>query len=219
MDHLITGTDITLTYLQDRRALAAIDWPSVFDDLTDAGARPRFLWCDLDALTHVVLATERSTGLHVGAFGLAQGPIALKADFVIARPGPDHATLTRAMLAHLLSRIVQLDGKPDAIVARQGHPASEAAVRGLGAAIGGITLHPPVSGNVILLKTAALARRAGLSATMMDLRGIPAGGLLRDLARLHRMRLEPSRKVRSKAARIGGATPRPKTATRTGRSG
>lgn len=218
MEHLITGTGITLSYLQDPRALAAIDWPSVLDDLTDAGARPQFLWCDLDALTHVVLATDRAIGRHVGVFGLREQPTALRADFVMVRPGGDQPALTRAMLAHLLTRIVTLDGKPAAVVARPGHGASEDAVRSLGASIDGIAMHPPATGNVIALATAALARQAGRGGTLMDLRGIAAGTLLRDLRRLHRTRLE-QRRLRSKAARTGGATPRPKTATRTGRTG
>ena len=218
MDHLLIGTDIRLTYLQDRRALSAIDWPTVLDDLTDAGAMPpRFLWCDLDALTHVVLATERGTGRHVGIFGLVRLAGSLKADCVVTPPGSAGPALSQAMLAYLLARIVRLDGKPEAVVSRRGNIASEQAVRLLGAAMAGIAMHPPASGNVITLRTAHLARQTGPGTVVMDLRGVPQTALLRDLRRLHRVRVEVPR-VRAKAARTGGATRRPRTATRTGKT-
>ena len=92
MDHLLAGTDIRLTYLQDRRALARIDWPAIFDDLIDAGAPPnRCLWCDLDRLTHVVLATDRATGHYAGLLGLSGRTtgqdIWLLIDAAMTRPG------------------------------------------------------------------------------------------------------------------------------------
>ena len=36
MQYLLAGSRTSLTYLQDRRALASIDWPTVLDDLIDA---------------------------------------------------------------------------------------------------------------------------------------------------------------------------------------
>src|SRR5580698_7137356 len=73
MHYLLAGTQIKLIYLQDRRALREIDWPAVFDDLTEAGLPfSRWQWCDLGALTHVVLAIDRTSGRHAGVLGLIE---------------------------------------------------------------------------------------------------------------------------------------------------
>ena len=73
MNYLLAGSPIKLTYLQDRRALGAIDWPAVFDDLTDAGLPlSHWQWCDVDALTHVVLAVDRITGRYAGVLGMIE---------------------------------------------------------------------------------------------------------------------------------------------------
>jgi len=223
MDHLLAGTDIRLTYLQDYRALERIDWPTVLDDLTDAGAPPnRFPWCDLDRLTHVVLATDRRSGRHIGVLGLVERAAApepfLLAEAAMVRPGDDCAVLMRAMLAHVLARIVCLDGKPAAIVSGRGDHAIAGALRDLGAALAGANFHPPLVGNVIAFRTACLARRVSNGGALMDLRAIAESVLLKDLRRLHRIRPE-QRKPTVKPARTGGATPRPRKATRTGRSG
>ena len=229
MDHLLAGTEIRLTYLQDRRALDRIDWPDVFDHLIDAGAPPnRCQWSDLDALTHVVLATDRSTGRYLGLLGLVKRETAedsfLSIDAAMARPGDDGALL-RAMLAHVLARIVCLDGKPVGGVTSRHERALAPLVRSVGLAIAGAMLHPPENPAVIPFATAVLARRIGQGATVLDLRAVTETGLLRDLRRLHRARPEVQRlravvpPVTESPATSGGATRRPRTATRTGRSG
>src|ERR1700735_3191177 len=109
MDHFLAKTHIRLTYLQDRRALASIDWPSVFDDLADAGTPlSSWRWCDLDGLTHVVLAVDRDTAQYAGVLGLAEKAMEpepwLQVETVIVRPD-DRGRLPCAMLAHVLARI------------------------------------------------------------------------------------------------------------------
>ena len=244
MDHLLAGTEIRLRYLQDRRALALIDWASVFDDLIDADAPPnRCQWSNLDALTHVVLATDRSTGQYAGLLGLVERKTSsesyLLLDAAMARPG-DNGALQRAMLAHILARIVCLDGKPAALAASRREPALEPMLRGLGGAIAGAGLHPPENPSIIPFATATLARRIGPGNAVLDLRPVTEAALLRDLRRLHRARPESGKSravpppvtqkpvtqkpvtqkpVTQKPATPGGATRRPRTATRTGRSG
>ena len=228
MDYLLAGTDIRLTYLQDHRALARIDWATLLDDLMDAGAPlNRLLWGDLDALTHVVLATDRSTGRCAGVLGLRERTTALEPwlliDAIMVRPA-DAATLPLALLAHGLARIACLDGKPLAIAARRGDFGIEPVLRKLGDTVTGGAVHPPAASNVIGLRTAALARRVGVTFTVLDMRQVVETALLRDLRRLHRARLERARprsaaaKVTGKVARIGGGMRRPKTTTHTDKS-
>ena len=229
MDHLLAGTEVKLTYLQDRRALERIEWADIFDDLIDAGAPPnRCQWSNLDALTHVVVATDRSTGHYLGVLGLTRRETDVETylliDAAMARPGDDGALL-RAMLAHILTRIVCLDGKPVAVAASRHERALEPLVRSLGLAIAGATLYPPENPAIVPFAAAVLARRIGHGNAVLDLRPTAETGLLRDLRRLHRSGLEPHKiravgsPVTDKPARIGGATRRPRTATRTGRSG
>ncbi|MSP02176.1 MAG: hypothetical protein EXR07_14165 [Acetobacteraceae bacterium] len=228
MDHLLAGTEIRLTYLQDHRALARIDWAAVFDDLTDAGAPPnRCQWRDLDELTHVVLATDRVTGRHAGLLGLVERKTLVESylsiDAAMVRPGDD-GLLPRAMLAHILARIVCLDGKPIALAAPPHDQTIEIALRGLGDAITGADPYPSDNGTVIAFATAALARRIGPSSTILDLRTVLESSLLRDLRRLHRARPERvkarlGRLIPRKPAKTGGSTRHPRTATRTGRNG
>jgi hypothetical protein len=230
MHHLLAGSQIRLTYLQDRRALAGIDWPTVFDDLTDAGMPvSRWQWCDLDALTHVVLATDRVTGRHVGALGLTEQGLPGRAalldswlmiDVALVRPA-ETGTLPRAMLAHALARIVSLDGKPVAVAAS--YP-NRTTLSALSQSIRLAALHPPVDGNVIAFRAACLARQIGMGGTVLDLRPVPETSLLRDLRGMHgvrpeRTRLDPPATSITKPARSVAATRRPRKATRTGRSG
>src|SRR5258708_1574710 len=71
MHHLLAGSPIRLTYLQDRRTMRKINWAGIHDDLADAGTPLNYWrWCDLDALTHVVLAVDRLTGRYAGVLGL-----------------------------------------------------------------------------------------------------------------------------------------------------
>lgn len=227
MDHLLAGTEIALTYLQDRRALDGIDWADVFDDLIDAGAAPnRCQWSDLDALTHVVLATSRSSGCYLGLLGLVKRETAnetyLSIDAAMSRPGDDGA-LMGAMLAHVLARIVCLDGKPVAISTSRHERMLEPLLRRTGLAISGAVLHPPENPAVIPFATAVLARRIGQIGAMLDLRPVTETGLLRDLRRLHRVGPEFRKALAAPIAELpatpAGATRRPRTATRTGRSG
>ncbi len=225
MHHLLAGSQIRLTYLQDRRALRRIDWRTVFDDLTDAGApMNHWRWCDLDGLTHVVLATDRLTGRHVGVLGLTERATPLEpwllVEFAMVRP-KESGMLPRAMLAHVLARIVCLDGKPAAVAAAH---ADQAALRDLGLNIRSATLHPPVEGNVIGFRVARLARQIGGDRTVLDLRPVSEISLLRDLRGLHgvrpeRRKLPADQEFMEKPARGGGATRRPRNTTRTGRSG
>lgn len=244
MKHSLAGSRITLNYLQDRRALAGIDWPAVLDDLTDAGAPPnRCQWCDLDRLTHVVLATDPASGGYIGMLGLIERATSLEpyllVEVVMVRPGGQGIALRRAMLAHILARIVCLDGKPVALASPPRNRSIEPALRDLGLHIGGSELHPPADGNVIRFTTASLARRIGPGGTVLDLRPVAEGSLLRDLRGLHGGRPErpkprtvksapdvgppnggpPDRRPTEKPARSAAATRRPKKATRTGRSG
>ena len=221
MDHLLAGTDIRLTYLQDRRALARIDWPAIFDDLIDAGAPPnRCLWCDLDRLTHVVLATDRATGHYAGLLGLSGRTtgqdIWLLIDAAMTRPGDAGDSLALSMLAHALVRIVSLDGRPAALASARGETTMGSPLRALGDAIAAPS-HPPAEGNVIFLPAAGLAQRIGSGGVVLDLRPLSEKPLLKDLRALHRSRVE---KVSPKGrANRGGAMPRPRKATRTGRTG
>jgi hypothetical protein len=234
MDHFLAKTQIRLTYLQDRRALADIDWPSVFDDLADAGLPlHQWRWCDLDGLTHVVLATDRDTRQHVGVLGLTEKATArkswLQVETVIVRPN-ESSPLSCAMLAHVLARVVCLDGKPVAIA---GSRAFRETLCALSVAIRAAGLYPPEGTNVVALETAKLGRGIGVGHTVLDLRPISEAVLLRDLRGLHGIRperlkslvaqrptkKEPSKPPKAKLARSGGATRRPRKATRTGRIG
>lgn len=226
MNHVLTGSGISLTYLQDPRARAAIDWAQIFEDLAEAGAPPyRFWWCDLANLTHVILATDRKTGRHAGLIGLVEPAVAherrLVVEAAMVRPGEDCDTLLRAMLAHVLARVVVLDGKPAAIVCGRAGPVIEPALRDLAQYIPGASVFPPAMGNLVSFPTASLARRIGGDGLVVDLRLAPETGLLRELRRLHRVRVERKKpRVRAaamaKSARSAGATRRPKTAIHTG---
>ena len=132
MHHFLAGTHIRLTYLQDRRALAGIDWPAVFDDLVEAGTPlSRWRWCDLDGLTHVVLATDRDSGRYAGVLGLTERTTSLEPwlniESVMVRPGDNGDTLACAMLAHALARVVCLDGKPAAVAGSRADRSSRVA--------------------------------------------------------------------------------------------
>ena len=225
MQHLLAGSLVRLTYLQDRRAIAAIDWPAIFDDLTDAGMpMTRWQWCDMDALTHVVLATDRITGRYAGALGLSKRTTSeepwLMIGVALVRPRDCRSTLPRAMLAHVLARIVCLDGKPAAVVASQTH---QPALTDLGRNIRSATMHPPADGNVIALRTARLAHQIGVGRMVLDLRSISETSLLRDLRGLHGVRRERPKSApdsaMAKPARSAAATRRPRKATHTGRTG
>lgn len=226
MHHLLAGSQIRLTYLQDRRALAGIDWPTVFDDLADAGmSLIRWQWCDLDALTHIVLATDRLTGRFAGVLGLTERAGALEPwlmiDVALVRPKDSAGTLPRAMLAHALARIVCLDGKPAAVVASG---ANRSTLGELSRNIRSASLHPPTDSNVILLKTARLARQIGVERTVLDLRSVSETSLLRDLRGLHgvrpeRTRVAPPEIPMEKSAKNAVAMRRPRKATHTGRTG
>jgi hypothetical protein len=229
MDHLLAKTQIKLTYLQDRRVLAEIDWPSVFDDLADSGLPlNQWRWCDLDDLTHVVLAADRDTRQYVGVLGLIERTIGrepwLQVETVIVRP-TDSSALPCAMLAHVLARVVCLDGKPIAIA---GSSASRATLCALSRNIRAAELYPPVDTNVVAFEAARLGRRIGVGHTVLDLRTISETLLLRDLRGLHGIRPDrlkslvaqrPAKHPKAKSARTGGATRRPRKATRTGRTG
>jgi hypothetical protein len=229
MDHFLAKTQIRLTYLQDRRALADIDWPAVLDDLADAGLPlHQWRWCDLDGLTHVVLATDRDTRRYVGVLGLTEKATApeswLRVETVMVRPH-DSSALSCAMLAHVLARVVCLDGKPIAIA---GSRAFREALSSLSLKIRAGRLYPPTGTNVAVLETARLGRGIGVGHTVLDLRSVSEAMLLRDLRGLHGIRPErlkslvaqrPSKQPKAKSARSGGATRRPRKATRTGRTG
>jgi hypothetical protein len=228
MDHLLAGTEIRLTYLQDRRALVAIDWPTIFDDLIDAGAPPnRCLWCDLDRLTHVVLATDRATGQYAGMLGLverrADGDSYLLIDAAMTRPGPIALNLATAMLAHALARVASLDGKPAALASALGDRVIGSSLIVLGRNIRSATPFPPSEGNIVALSTARLARRIGPGGIVLDLRDVADASLLRDLRALHRVRpigvkSGPKRMSPPRPASSGDATPHPRKATRTGKT-
>lgn len=238
MNHHLPGSRIALSYLQDRRALTAIDWPTVLDDLTDAGVPPgRHRWCDLESFTHVVLAIDRATGHYAGMLGLIERNTMfepyLLVEAAMIRPGDTGVTLRRAMLAHVLARVVSLDGKPIALASPRGDLFIELALRDLGLNIRGVDLHPPLEGtdggNVIVFRTASLARRIGPGTTVLDLRGVAEASLLRDLRTLHGGRPErlgrrlrkpdPAPGLTAKSARSAAATRRPRKATHTGRTG
>jgi hypothetical protein len=226
MHYILAGSQIKLTYLQDRRALRGIDWPAVFDDLTDAGLPlSRWQWCDLDALTHVVLAVDRITGHHAGVLGLIERttPVDswLMIELALVRPKESDGTLPRAMLAHVLARVVCLDGKPLAMVAAQ---ASRTTLTELSRHIRSATLHPPVDGNVIAFQAASLASQIGIGRSVLDLQAVSEGSLLRDLRGLHGIRAMGkkaalSERSMARLARNAAATRRPRKATRTGRTG
>lgn len=225
MDHVLAGSGIRLTYLQDHRAIARIEWPTVLDDLTDAGALPnRRLWCDLEGLTHVVLAMNRAAGRYVGLLGLIERATPLEAwlqiEAAMARPGEGEATLLRAMTAHMLARITSLDGKPVALAVSRSGEAMRTTLRDIALNISTATAHPPAKGNVIALQTARLAQRMGAPGLVLDLRPVAEASLLRDLRGMHRISVERVRpKAKAKPARSAAATRHPKTATRTGRIG
>jgi hypothetical protein len=223
MQHSLAGSRIKLTWLQDRRALAEIDWPEVFDDLADAGTPAvHWLWCDLDSLTHVVLATDQDTGNYAGVLGLTRRGTPLEPwltiGIALARP---EAKLPCAMLAHALARIICIDDKPVAIAAS---PANRETLSDLSCNIRSAILHPPAEGNVIGLRAASLAREIGGGKTVLDLRYASEISLLRDLRGLHNVRSQ-RRKSNSpesameRPAKSADATRRPRKATRTGRSG
>jgi len=228
MHYILAGSRIRLDYLQDRRALAAIDWRAVLDDLSEVGAVPKLCrWSDLDRLTHVVLATDRSAAQYVGMLGLIEHATKLEPWLLIeasmVRPGETGVVLRRAMLAHVLARIVCLDGKPAALAAASGDRSIESALRDLGLNIRDAEMHPPAGRNVIVFKTASLAQRIGSGRTLLDLRPVAEASLLRDLRGMHGGRPERvkyrTRTIIVKPAKSGGATRRPKKATRTGRNG
>jgi hypothetical protein len=226
MHHYLAGSGIRLTYLQDHRALAGLDWPMILEDLIDAGAPSNACrWSDLGGLTHVVLATDRTSGGHVGMLGLIERTTSIEPWLLIeaatVRPGETGVTLLRSMLAHVLARIVCLDGKPAALAAHAGARSIEPALRDLGFNIRQSELYPPTDGNVIVFKTASLARRIGTGGTLVDLRPAAEGSLLRDLRDMHGGRPDrlKIRRIRVKPAKSGTATRRPKKATRTGRNG
>jgi hypothetical protein len=226
MNYLLAGSQIKLTYLQDRRALRDIDWPAIFDHLTDAGLPlSHWQWCDLDALTHVVLAIDRTTDHYAGVLGLTEwtAPVDswLMIDLLLVRPKQSDVTLPRAMLAHVLARAVCLDGKPLAMVASSSGrgPLSE-----LSRNIGSATLYPPEHGNVIALRAAGLARQIGIGRSVLDLQAVSESSLLRDLRGLHGIRAMGkkaalSERSMARLARNAAATRRPRKATRTGRIG
>jgi hypothetical protein len=226
MHHLLAGSQLKLSYLQDRRALDGIDWPTVFDDLTDAGLPlSRWQWCDLDALTHVVLALDRTTGRCAGVLGLTERttPVDswLMIELMLVQPKENDGTLARAMLAHVLARVVCLDGKPLAIASGL---AGRTALADLSRHIGSADLHPPADGNVIALEAARLARRLGACRSMLDLREVSEGLLLRDLRGLHGIsatgkKAALSDRSMARLARNAAATRRPRKATHTGRTG
>ncbi len=211
MHHYLAGSRIKLTYLQDRRALAGIEWPDILDDLTDTEAPPwAFRWSDLAALTHVVLATDCDSGRYVGVLGLIERSTPLEPWLLIetamVRPGEKGATLLRAMLAHVLVRITCLDGKPAALAAPRGERSVEPVLRDLGLNTRMSEVYPPEEGNVINLRAASLARRIGTGGVLLDLRPVAEASLLRDLCGLH-----GSRPVRLKQLRVPRAVaPKPK---------
>jgi len=226
MHYLLAGSQIKLTYIQDRRALGGIEWPAVFDDLTDAGLPvSHWQWCDLDALTHVVLAIDRITGGYAGVLGLIERttPVDswLMVEMALVRPKESAGTLPRAMLAHVLARVVCLDGKPLAIASGLAgrDPLSE-----LSRNIRSAALHPPTDGNVIALNAARLASQIGGGRTVLDLQTVSEGSLLRDLRGLHGIRAMGKKAALSdrsmaRLARNAAATRRPRKATHTGRTG
>jgi hypothetical protein len=226
MHYLLAGSQIKLTYLQDRRALRGICWPAIFDDLTDAGLPlSHWQWCDLDALTHVVLAFDRNTSSYAGVLGLIEQtqPVNswLMIELALVRPNASDGTLPRAMLAHVLARAVCLDGKPLAIASGQ---AGRTALAELSRHIGSAALHPPADDNVIALGAAGLARQIGAGRSVLDLRDVSEGSLLRDLRGLHGTRAMGkkaalSERTMARLARNAAATRRPRKATRTGRTG
>jgi len=236
MHHSLAGSQIRLTYLQDWRALAGIDWPTVFDDLTDAHTpMPRWQWCDLDALTHVVLASDRNTGRYAGVLGLARQRTTrgtwLSLGIALARPDIGGGTLARAMFAHVLARVICLDGKPAAIAAS---PTNRAALLEMNERIRSAALHPPAAGNVIAFGAATIARQIGNDRTVLDLRDVPESALLRDLRGLHAASVKHSESKlgegeraettaaefpMARAATSDAAMRRPRKATRTGKTG
>ena len=137
---------------------------------------------------------------------------------VLAAPsGAGKTSLSRALLAHILARIVCLDGKPVALGAPR---AGQAGMLDLYQAIQVAEVHPPLEGNVISLHTGRLAREVGAGAMVLDLRPVSEASLLRDLRDLHGLRPERIRSVAmGKQARSVGATRRPRKATHTGRTG
>ena len=196
MDHSLGESGLKLTYLRDRRAIEHIDWPSVLDDLLDADAPPnRCLWCDLDGMSHIVLAADRHTGRYMGVVGLiARGttdsPSWLAIELALVRCGANgegDIVLLRAMLAHLLARIVTLEGKPPSLVAPYAAPDLETALRGLATATNA-GAHPPASGNVFDFQAASLACRVGRPILVLDFRALLEGALLRALRRMHCIR-------------------------------
>jgi hypothetical protein len=226
MHYLLAGSQIKLTDLQDRRALRGINWPAVFDDLTDAGLPlSHWQWCDLDALTHVVLAVDRTTDGYAGVLGLIERttPVDpwLMIELTLVRPKDSDGTLPRAMLAHALARVVCLDGKPLAIASGV---AGRAPLAELSRNIRSAALHPPSDGNVIALGAASLARQIGSGRSVLDLQSASEASLLRDLRGLHGIRAMGkkatlSERTMARRARNAAATRRPRKATRTGRTG
>ena len=201
MDHLLRGSGLTLTYLRDRRAIEGIDWPLLFDDLLEPGGPPnRCLWGGLDNLSHVVLATDRTSGRTMGLVGLMTRQTAHTSYLVVEQAlvhttpaeadganGAYDATLLGAMLAHMLARIVTLEGRPACLAAAHAIPGVEAALRGM-LATPGMAAHPPEQDNVINFQAASLACRIGRPALLLDLRAVTDTDLMRALRRMHCLR-------------------------------
>jgi hypothetical protein len=226
MHHELAGTHYRLSYLQDRRALDSIDWPTAIEDLADVGAPlSQWRWCDVDRLTHVILATDRETRQFIGVLGLIerledQKPL-LCIETVIVTPDETGALLG-AMVAHALARVVDLDGVP---VALSGPDAVRETLLGLSLKIRASGLYPPAGGNVVSFNAAKLGQRLGPLYTVLELEAVKKASLLRDLKGVHGLRpvrLKSSAGQRSsipKSARSGTATRRPRKATHTGRIG
>jgi hypothetical protein len=231
MHRYLAGTQIKLNYLEDKRVLAGINWPSIFDDLADSGTPfSHWRWCDLDRLTHVVIASDRRTRMCAGVLGLTERMMDREPWLVVetaaVRPS-DRSSLPGAMLAHLLASVISIDGKPIAIA---GPRMTRDALCVLSRGVRSAELHPPADGNVVAFATARLAVGLGQEYSVLDFRNVAEASLIRDLWKLHGVRTSrlapgPGGKPAGKSgpprkpARSGGATRRPRKATRTGRTG
>jgi len=209
MHHLLARSRIRLTYLQDRRDLAGVDWLD-FATLNDTGKSHTFRWLDLDGFSHAVLAADCVTGRYVGMVGLVEQSPApercLLVRALLAQKASKPAPLRRAMLAHVLARVMLFDGKPAALAAPRDDDVIAPALRDFAKHIPQAAQHPPAAGNVIAFEAAALARRTGaVHGPMLDLRHVTDRDLLGVLRSLHGRR-----------PRRGEASPgKPATGTRT----